>query len=95
MTANRAKGSVGEGESGKKSKVTQHVGGQSVSEKSQAMRTSKNLFEKSNSKTQYFVRQVKGRQMTTRMMDVDVDMWSPRLSGMSGLASNPANRQIA
>ena len=72
-----AKGSVGEGEAGKKAKETQHVGGQPVSEKSQVTRTSKNLFEKSNSKTQYFVREVKGRRMTTRMMDVDVDMWSP------------------
>ena len=44
--------------------TTQHVGGQSVSEKSQTTRTSKNLFEKSNSKTQYFVREVKGRRMT-------------------------------
>ena len=49
-----------EGEAGKKAKVTQHAGGQSVSEKSQSTRTSKNLFEKSNSKTQYFVREVKG-----------------------------------
>ena len=76
MPAKRAKGSVGEGEAGKKAKATQHAGGQSVSEKSQTTRTSKNLFEKSNSKTQYFVREVKGRRMTTRMMDVDVDMWS-------------------
>ncbi len=77
MPANRAKGSVGEGEAGKKAKVTQHASGQSVNEKSQVTRTSKNLFEKSNSKTQYFVREVKDRRMTTRMMDVDVDMWSP------------------
>ena len=35
-----------------------------MSEKSQVTRTSKNLFEKSNSKTQYFVREVKGRRMT-------------------------------
>ena len=74
----RVKGSVGEGESGKKTKTTTDAGGQSVSEKSQTTRTSKNVFEKSNSKTQYFVREVKGRRMTTRMMDVDVDMWSPR-----------------
>ena len=73
----RAKGSMGKGEAGKKAKATQHAGGQSVSEKSQTTRTSKNLFEKSNSKTQYFVREVKDRRMTTRMMDVDVDMWSP------------------
>ena len=52
MPTKRAKGTVGEGEAGKKAKVTQHVGGQSVSEKSQDTRTSKNLFEKSNSKTQ-------------------------------------------
>ena len=39
----RATGTVGEGETGKKSK---------------------NVFEKSNSKTQYFVREVKGRRMT-------------------------------
>ena len=43
---NRTKGSVGEGESGKKAKSTQHAGGKSVSEKSQVTRTSKNLFEK-------------------------------------------------
>ncbi len=42
----RAKESVGEGEGGKKAKSTQHVGGQSVSEKSQATRTSKNVFAK-------------------------------------------------
>ncbi len=35
-----------------------------MSEKSQTTRTSQNLFEKSNSKTQYFVREVKGRRMT-------------------------------
>ena len=46
----RAKESVGEGETGKKTKVTQHEGGQSVSEKSQVTRTSKNLFEKSGSR---------------------------------------------
>ena len=60
----RATGTVGEGAAGKKAKATQHAGGQSVSEKSQATRTSKNVFEKSNSKTQYFVREVKGRRMT-------------------------------
>ena len=49
MSSKRVKGSVGEGEAGKKAKVTQHVGGQSVSEKSQTTRTSKNVFEKSNS----------------------------------------------
>jgi len=44
---NRVKGPlrrVGEGEEGKKAKATQHAGGQSVSEKSQTTRTSKNLF---------------------------------------------------
>ena len=60
----RPKGSVGEGESGKKTKETQYAGGQSVSEKSQDTRTSWNLFEKSNSKSQYFVREVKDRRMT-------------------------------
>ena len=44
----RAKGTVGEGAAGKKVKTTQDEGGQSVSEKSQATRTSKNVFEKSN-----------------------------------------------
>ena len=39
MPAKRAKGSVGEGEAGKKTKATQHVGGQSVSEKSQTTRS--------------------------------------------------------
>ena len=60
----RVTGTVGEGVTGKKSKATQHAGGQSVSEKSQTTRTCKNVFEKSNSKTQYFVREVKGRRMT-------------------------------
>ncbi len=60
----RATGTVGEGAVGKKAKTTQHAAGQSVSEKSQVTRTSKNVFEKSNSKTQYFVREVKGRRMT-------------------------------
>jgi hypothetical protein len=55
---------VGEGVSGKKAKATQHAGGQYVSEMSQATRTSKKVFEKSNSKTQYFVREVKDRRMT-------------------------------
>ena len=36
----RPKGSVGEGEAGKKTKETQHVGGQSVSEKSQVTQIS-------------------------------------------------------
>jgi hypothetical protein len=40
MPEKRAKGSVAEGEAGKKAKATQHAGGQSVSEKSQATRTS-------------------------------------------------------
>ena len=55
---------MGEGAAGKKAKSTQHPGGQSVSEKSQVTRTSKNVFEKSKSNTQYFVREVKGRRMT-------------------------------
>ena len=41
----RATGTVGEGAAGKKANETQHVGGQSVSEKSQTTRTSKNVFE--------------------------------------------------
>ena len=52
---------MGEGAAGKMAKTTQYPGGQCVSEKSQATRTSKNVFEKSNSKTQYFVREVKDR----------------------------------
>jgi hypothetical protein len=47
----RAKGTVGEGAGGKKAKATQHAGAQSVSEKSQVTRTSKNVFEKPNSKS--------------------------------------------
>jgi hypothetical protein len=43
----RTTGTVGEGAADKKAKATQHAGGQSVSEKSQATRTSKNVFEKS------------------------------------------------
>ena len=77
----RAKGSVGEGETGKKAKTTQHTGGQSVSEKSQVTRTSKNLFEKSNSKTQYFVREVKdGVEFPIGWSDFPLDKddtWEP------------------
>ncbi len=62
----RVKGTVGDGTAGKKVKATEQAGGQCVSEKSQSTRTSKNVFEKSNSKTQYFVREVKGRRMTKR-----------------------------
>jgi hypothetical protein len=52
-----AKGSVGEGETGKRAKTTPDAGGKSVSEKSQATCTSKNPFEKSSSQhTEYFVR---------------------------------------
>jgi hypothetical protein len=40
------------------------VVGESVSEKSQTTRTVTNVFEKSNSKTQYFVREVNDRRMT-------------------------------
>jgi hypothetical protein len=60
----RTKESVGEGEGGKKAKSSQNEGGQSVSEKSQVTWTSKNVFEKSNIKTQCFVREVKDRRMT-------------------------------
>ena len=42
----RAKGTVGDGAAGKKAKATEQAGGQCVSEKSQATRTSKNVFEK-------------------------------------------------
>ena len=42
MPVKRVKGSVWEGETGKKAKETQNEGGKSVSEKSQATRTSKN-----------------------------------------------------
>ena len=58
-----------------------------MSEKSQATRTSKNVFEKSNSKTQYFVREVKGRRMTKNGVEFLIewrdfpldkdDMWEP------------------
>jgi hypothetical protein len=47
------------GRAGKKAKTTPDAGGKSVSEKSQATRTSKNPFEKSSIKqTEYFVRVV-------------------------------------
>jgi hypothetical protein len=41
----RATGTVGEGAAGKKAKVTQDAGGQSVSEKSQTTRTHSPLTE--------------------------------------------------
>jgi hypothetical protein len=60
MLSKGGKRSVGEGDAGKKAKTTPDADGKSVSAKSQATRTSKNPFEKSNSKqTQYFVRVVK------------------------------------
>ena len=60
MLSKCGKGSVGEGKAGKQAKRTPDAGGKSVSEKSQTTRTSKNPFEKSNSKqTVYFVRAVK------------------------------------
>jgi hypothetical protein len=75
----RAKGSVREGEAGKKAKATQHAGGKSVREKSQATHTSKNLLEKCTHQ-EYFVDVVKDRQVSlsdSTSMDVDVDMWRP------------------
>ena len=58
-----------------------------MSEKSQVTRTSKNVFEKSNSKTQYFVREVKGRRMTKNGVELFIgwrdfpldkdDTWEP------------------
>ena len=59
----REKGSVKEGEAGKKAKSTQHVGGKSVSEKSQDTHTSKNLLEKYTYQ-EYFVDVVKDRRMS-------------------------------
>ena len=59
----RAKGSLREGEAGKKAKATQHAGGTSVSEKSEDTRTSKNLFEKYTHQ-EYFVDVVKDRRMS-------------------------------
>ena len=80
-------------------KVTQHVGGKSVSEKSQVTRTSKNLFEKSNSKTQYFVREVKDRRMTKNRVEfligwcdlslVDVDSVETELNDYTRLHQVP------
>ena len=43
MVTKRGKGSVGDGETGKKAKTTQHAGGTSVSEKSQTTLTRKIL----------------------------------------------------
>ena len=58
MSSNRAKGSVGGGEVGKKTKTTPDAGEKSVSEKPQATRTCNNLFEKSESKqTELFFKQ--------------------------------------
>jgi hypothetical protein len=62
MPTKGAKGSVWEGEAGKKAKTIQHAGGKSVSEKSQGTRTSNNPFEKSKSKTEFFVREVKDKR---------------------------------
>ncbi len=42
MLSKRGKGSVGEGEAGKKAETTPDAGGKSVSEKSQVTHTSKN-----------------------------------------------------
>ena len=63
MPKKRGKGSVGEGETGKKAKATPQAAGKSVSEKSQATSTSKYPFEKSCSQhTEYFVRVVKDKR---------------------------------
>jgi hypothetical protein len=63
MSTKRGKGSVGENETGKKAKTTPDAGGKSMSEKSQATRTSKKPFEKSSSQhTEYFVRVVKDKR---------------------------------
>ncbi len=58
-----------------------------MSEKSQVTSTSKNVFEKSNSKTQYFVREVKVRRMTKNGVEFQIgcrdfsldkgDTWEP------------------
>ena len=58
-----------------------------MSEKSQVTRASKNVFEKSNRKTQYFVREVKGRRMTKNGVEFQIgrrdfpldkdDTWDP------------------
>ena len=52
-----------EGEVGKKTNATQHAGEKFVSEKSQATRTSKNLFKKCTHQ-EYFVNVVKDRRMS-------------------------------
>ncbi len=78
----RAKGTLGNGATGKKAKTTQHAGGQCVSEKSQVTRTSKNVFEKSNSKTQYFVREVKGRRMTKNGVEFLIGWRDSSVHGM-------------
>ena len=82
----RAKGSVREGEAGKKAKATQHAGGKSVSEKSQTTRTSKNLFEKC-SQQEYFVDVRKDRRMSKNGVEfligwrdfsnIKYDTWEP------------------
>ena len=79
----RATGTVGEGVAGKKAKSTQHAGEKSVSEKSQATRTSKNVFEQSNSKTQYFVREVKSRRMTSEELGRTVQNQNVRATSIS------------
>ncbi len=69
MSNKRAKGSVGVGEAGQKAKTTSDAGEKSVSEKSQATCTCRNPFEKSKSKqTDFFVREVKDKRMTKRMV---------------------------
>ena len=53
----------------KQAKRPSQPGGKSVSEKSQVTRTSNNLFEKSNTKTQFFVREVKDGRMTENVVE--------------------------
>ena len=54
MLIKRWKGSVGEGEAGKKAKTTPDAGGKSVSEKSHGLTsTNKNPFEESSSKQRH------------------------------------------
>ena len=55
MLSKRGKGSVGGGEAGKRVKTTPDAGGKSVSEKSQATRTCRNLSRNQKVRRQTFL----------------------------------------
>ncbi len=77
-----------------------------MSEKSHVTRTSNNLFEKSNTKTQFFVREVKDRRMTKNGVEFLIewrdfpldknDTWGPitNLPGSQHMITEFSNEEV-